>query len=443
MPLIGTRAAVSANAYGFCSLGGSYWLSTLGGVTSQLNAWTAAADNNGNMYAVSLYTPSSVRYFLISKISSYGNLIWQVQLNPAAVNLEFYFYEPTVSVDASGNVYCLGYARNTATSQESFYLVKHDTFGVLQWSRNLECDASNLYACANDTAGNIIIAGRKFTGTSDIQIALYNSSGTLQWQRQLTSASQESCVGVTTDSSNNIYIIGDYTPSSSNILIVKYNTSGAIQWQRQLNDPITVNLTALSIKSDGTNIYGLGYSVSGGGVYTAYVFKYNASGTLLWQRKLQVNNLFGDGQLALTSAGDVYVCGGTTTFSSGLAYVAKYNTSGVLQWQRRIGVNTGSTGTAGVGAAIDNKGGLLLQLKSGGTTSVGSITARLPIDGTKTGTYALSTFSIDYIVGSVVESAGALVSSTLTLTDSSTSLTSNNQTTTSTASAVSYTATQI
>jgi hypothetical protein len=86
-------------------------------------------------------------------------------------------------------------------------------------------------------------------GTEDAFIAKYDSSGNLQWLRQLGSVSasagassgSDSCNGITVDTFDNVYC-GGYTTGSLgeanggdvDAFITKFDSSGALQWVRQL-----------------------------------------------------------------------------------------------------------------------------------------------------------------------------------------------------------------
>jgi hypothetical protein len=71
----------------------------------------------------------------------------------------------------------------------------------------------------------------------DIFLVKYDSSGTKQWTKQLGTSSEDWGKGVTTDSSDNIYVTGytdggldgNTSSGSSDIIIVKYDSSGTKQ----------------------------------------------------------------------------------------------------------------------------------------------------------------------------------------------------------------------
>ena len=81
--------------------------------------------------------------------------------------------------------------------------------------------------------GTNVISG---TGTREMSLAKFNSSGTLVWERELTSTGNNTYgVSLAVDSSDNPVITG-YTNAlgqgGTDIIIAKYNSSGTIQWQK-------------------------------------------------------------------------------------------------------------------------------------------------------------------------------------------------------------------
>ena len=96
-----------------------------------------------------------------------------------------------------------------------------------------------------DSSGNIYVTGRTGgaldsianSGSSDIFLVKYDSTGKKQWTKLLGTSSDDYGFGVTVDSSDNIYVTG-YTAGgldnnsnsgSLDIFLVKFNSDGVKQ----------------------------------------------------------------------------------------------------------------------------------------------------------------------------------------------------------------------
>ena len=126
---------------------------------------------------------------------------------------------------------------------------------------------------AVDSSDNIYVTGytkggldnNSNSGSSDIFLVKYNSSGSKQWTQQLGTSSSESGYGVIADSSNNIYVTG-YTvgdldnntnSGSKDLFIVKYNSSGSKQWTQQLGSSLEDYGLGVAVdSSDNFNVTG-------------------------------------------------------------------------------------------------------------------------------------------------------------------------------------------
>lgn len=150
-------------------------------------------------------------------------------------------------------------------------------------------------------------------------------------------------------------------------------------------------LDCVSLITDSTgNIYGCYQSQLSA---KSYVIKYSSTGTVIWQRTVNVKL----GSLILKSDTEIYVSGYTQQ-SSGFLYIAKLNDSGTVLFQRRVGPGTFSPTTPknqiGIyddnmyvsGCYSDSISGrpYLIKLPDDGTIPAASFTFS---DGT-TGTYA-------------------------------------------------------
>ena len=276
---------------------------------------------------------------------------------------------------------------------------------------------------AVDGSGNVYVCGfSNASGTDDIQIAKYDTSGTIQWQRSLgVSGSSEQGRSVAVDSSGNVYVCGYSTASGpNNFQIAKYNTSGTIQWQRSLGG--VTDQIGRSVAVDGSgNVYVCGSSTASNDIQIA---KYNTSGTIQWQRSLSGTVEEGY-SVAVDSSGNVYVCGYSIASGSTDFQIAKYNTSGTIQWQRSLGGSSGGTSYTdyGFSVAVDGSGNVYVCGYSILSGNSDFLFAKLPGNGTLTGTYSVGGYSFTYAASSLTDAATSLTDAASSLTDAATSLT--------------------
>jgi uncharacterized delta-60 repeat protein len=396
------------------TVAGSYWIATLGGASSDYGN-AIAVDGSGNVY-VSGFTFSSGAGngdATIAKYNSSGTIQWQRTLGGADTD-----YGYGIAVDGYGNVYITGLTVSSGAGVQDVLIAKYDTSGAIQWQRTLggaSTDTGN--AIAVDGSGNVYVTGST-TSSVDVLIAKYNTSGTIQWQRTLGGASNDIANGIAVDGSGNVYVTG-YTDSSGaggqDVLIAKYNTSGGIDWQRTLGGALSDFGYGIAVDGSG-NVYVTGYTgSSGAGVQDVLIAKYNTSGAIQWQRTLGGTSVDTVNAIAVDGSGNVYITG--STFSSGAGnydiLIAKYNTSGTIQWQRTLG---GASSDQGYGIAVDGSGNLYII---GSTTSSGAggqdvLIAKLPADGSLTGTYGAFT----YATSGLTNATSSLTAATSTLTAS-------------------------
>jgi len=386
------------------------WIATLGGSGTDYGQ-SVAVDSSGNVYVCGASNASGTYDFQIAKYNTSGVIQWQRRLGGSGTN-----FGNSVAVDGSGNVYVCGYS--DASGTHDFQIAKYNTSGVIQWQRRLGSSGSEIgYSVAVDSSGNVYVCGySNASGTDDFQIAKYNTSGVIQWQRRLGGSGSDLGRSVAVDSSGNVYVCGYSDASGSpDFQIAKYNTSGAIQWQRRLGGSGTNDGNSVAVDGSG-NVYVCGYSDASGSS-DFQIAKYNTSGIIQWQRRLGSSGSDDGRSVAVDSSGNVYVCGydGTYDFQ-----IAKYNTSGVIQWQRRLsssGTNFGSS------VAVDSSGNVYVCGYSIASGTNDFLLAKLPGDGSGSGTYTVGSSTFVYAPSSLTDAASSLTDAASSLTDAATSLT--------------------
>ena len=402
-----------------------YWISTFGG----------SGDDRGNALAVD---PLGGVYFcgqspirgtggddaLLTKYNNSGGIEWQRLLGGTGNERG-----RVVAVDASRNVYVAGFTTSAGAGYDDALIAKYNSAGALQWQRMLGGTGyENAYAMGIDSSNNVYVIGATIVGSPsyDVLIAKYNSAGTLQWQRTLSSAEAEVGYGGAVDSSGNVYVTGFTAAAGTgydDALIAKYDTNGTLQWQRMLGGAADDYGYGAAVDSSG-NVYVGGYTNSGGNALI--LVKYNSAGTLQWQRTLRGTGTDVGSGVAVDSSDNVYVVGYTTSEGAGGSDIllAKYNSAGTLQWQRLLG---GSGSEYGNSVAVDSSGNLYI---AGYTTSAGNtnniLVAKVPSGGALTGVYGPFTYaaaSLTASTGTLTSSTSALTSATGTLTGATPALT--------------------
>jgi len=405
----------------------SYWLATLGG-TGYESSRGVAADSSDNVYTFGTTgsTGAGGLDFLLAKYNSGGTIQWQRVLGGTS-----YEFGHAVIVDSSNSVYTVGYTSSTGAGSQDVLLAKYNSGGTIQWQRVLGGTSTDRgYSIAVDSADNLYVAGvvnSAGAGFSDCLLAKYNSSGTIQWQRALGKTNFEQANGVTVDSSDNVYVTG-YTSSTGagngDFLLAKYNSSGTIQWQRVLGG--TSADIAYSVTTDSSdNVYAFGRTGStGAGSDDFLLAKYNSSGTIQWQRVLGGTSAEQGFSIAVDSADNLYLAGLTNSTGAGGTdfLIAKYNSSGTIQWQRVLG---GTSADIAYAVIIDSLDNLYVagEVNSAGAGGSDVLLAKLPNDGSLTGTYQLNGVDIIYATSTLTAATSTLTAATSTLTDQTLTLT--------------------
>ena len=324
-----------------------------------------ASDASGNIYSVgyseTLNTVSTdfVTEGVITKHDKDGELQWEryFALSPTPVTaFTTFFYD--LDFDSSGNIACFGYQRSRSDlNSTNIFCVKYDSNGDKVFDVSFVAPPNiqgiYIYSGAIDPSDDsIYFAGSRRNGASfaatDAYLAKVSSDGTsITWARKLeTSRRNATLESITLDSSGNVIGAGYVnTNSSSEAILVKYNSSGVLQWQRKVDGGTSVYFEGVITDSSG-NIYCAGYSQTG--VDPTYngliVFKYNSSGVLQWKRRVDATasgSPFGQ-DLALAPDGNLIITGylqwtsPTQNYSYG-GYILNMDTDGTFIYDRAFG----------------------------------------------------------------------------------------------------------
>jgi uncharacterized delta-60 repeat protein len=349
------------------NVSGTYqWTQQLGSSSSYDTGNGVTVDSSDNIYVTGytngiLGNSSSGGYdiFLV-KYTSSGTKQWTKQLGTSSNDFGF-----GVTVDSSDNIYVAGQTSggldgNTNSGGNDLILVKYNSSGTKQWTQQLGTSSEDRgLGVTVDSSDNIYVTGytsggldgNTNSGSADLILVKYNSSGTKQWTQQLGTSLYEGGSELTVDSSDNIYVTGmthggldgNTQVGNGDIFLVKYNSSGTKQWTRQLGTSLNDTGNGVTVDSSD-NIYvtgsiegGLDGNTNSGGV-DMFLVKYNSSGTKQWTQQLGTSSSESGSGVTVDSSDNIYVTGhtaggldGNTQVGNGDIFLVKYNSDGVKQ----------------------------------------------------------------------------------------------------------------
>ena len=265
--------------------------------------------------------------------------------------------------DGAGNIYTVGTFNSsgdfdpsagtstlTSAGAQDIFLVKLKTDGSFSWAKRFGGSLQDFGdAIATTETAKIYIAG-KFRGTADFDPSLVNfplisngqddayickmdSAGNFVWAVQAGGTGVDYIESVTTDTAENVYAIGYFSGT------VDFDPSGS-------SYPLTS---------------------SGGG--DMFIWKLDATGNLIWAKRIGGTSGELGQDLALDSSGNLYATGsfyGTVDFDPGPTtaslsasgfnddiFILKLDSSGVFSWAKKMG---GSGNDVGNAIAIDANG---------------------------------------------------------------------------------------
>jgi hypothetical protein len=248
---------------------------------------------------------NDIQIFL-SRYDEQGNALWTRQFGSAAVERD----DGTgVATDQTG-VYVVGWTDGALSGQTSAgstdaFIRKYDFNGNVLWTRQfgtpeqdqalgVATDGTGVYVTGR-TQGNIV-PGSQVGNSDDAFLRRYDANGTLVWTRQFGDRDGQVAYGVATDSTG-IYVAGTTVGTDlgepiggRDGFLRKFDSSGNVLWTRQFGTNSTDDVWAVAAGASG--VYVAGDTVATfpgqtkvGGLYDAYVMKFDVSGTQQWVRE--------------------------------------------------------------------------------------------------------------------------------------------------------------
>ena len=263
-----------------------------------------------------IYTCVSGYGVFAMKLKNSGEVIWQKKLQQLNSNSS----SVAQTLDSSGNFYIVGKSTSSYSGGEKHIVtMKFNSSGTLQWQRSIEFNTL-VYpgGIAVDSSGGVYVCGDFATGGypyyNEGFVAKYNSSGTLQWQKEIVGQFPSSPTSARTsyihprgivhvDSityngvtyPEGIVVSGECKAPENRIFMIRYDTSGSAQWIRtfgssgQKNSPDHYGSNGSTpkclIREEGTNGYVIFCGIHNYSDEYAMMFRVRPDGSVLSSRK--------------------------------------------------------------------------------------------------------------------------------------------------------------
>lgn len=301
----------------------------------------------------------------VARFTGDGNLVWVRRDGDAFVT----DIGNCVAVDAAQNVYLAGastlssFGGTTFANHGRILLAKYDSLGNRVWARKAGGGVAGVQdageSVAVDSSGNVLLAGAFHGGAFTNDTVVLNSRG------------------------------------FADGFLSKYDANGALQWTRQIGGPradiasgvATVGGNAVVVgEFSATNVVGgISLASAGGVLPDGFVINYDASGDVVWARRLGGNRVDGVRDVATDAAGSVYITGlfqGTATFGNHTSvsiantidvFAARLRNDGAFEFVQQAGGDD-SSGEFGNGIAVDSAGNGVFTGSFRGTLVAGGAT---------------------------------------------------------------------
>lgn len=217
-----------------------------------------------------------------------------------------------------------GYGKSTAPTTYPTWYNKLSNISNWQPQTSFVDNSGNVYQYVTSSASSVFGYG----------FLKFNNVGDVQFQKTVSAngSTRYFTPGTKTSAANNsaLWAVVNDEPTNSGtnyaLNLSKYDLTGTLLWNRR------INLNTLGIESQirlAVDSSGNSWICSGNGTSAIYIFKHDTNGTLLFQT--QISNVFNCNAITCGGDGSVYIASNVT--ASNLFLIVKLTSTGTLQFR--------------------------------------------------------------------------------------------------------------
>jgi hypothetical protein len=299
--LAGYTSSFGAGYYDFYlvktdSAGNQQWSKTYGGAGDD-EAYSMIQTSDGG-YALAGFTDSfgggGYRFYLV-KTDSAGTMLWNKTYGGQGESEAY-----SVIQTSDGGYALAGYTDSYGAGGFDFYLVKTDSAGNMQWNKTYGgIGDDEAYSVIQTSDGGYALAGYTSSyspGVTSFWLVKTNSTGDLQWSQTYGSTGDSEAYSLV-QTSDGGYALGGFTDAIGaggyDFWLIKTDSAGGVQWSQTYGGPDDDFAYSLIKTSDGG--YALaGYTDSyGAGGFDFYLVKTDSTGSSSASSGFNLNSIVG------------------------------------------------------------------------------------------------------------------------------------------------------
>ncbi len=308
-----------------------------GGAYNEDGRWMEQLPDSGYIMTggTSTYSNGQMDIWLV-RADKYGNTMWTKSIGSTVFD-----FANMIRLTSDGGFIIAGLTNQTGSNDG--WLIKTDGLGNVQWSTLVGDSGLQEFEAVIPTqdGGYATLGVNNTTGTQyyDMFLVKFNSTGVVQWQKNIGGASYEigNAIQQTADGG---FILGGQTYSYGNLdgdyYMVKTDSLGIVQWEKTYAQPGLQEAHYVQITPDGGFIMtgdadGL---TNGYGDTDIWTIRTNSSGDTLWTKIYGGTKKDGGKTIENTSDGGFIMAGITRSFSliNPNYYLVKTDSQGIIEW---------------------------------------------------------------------------------------------------------------